>query len=45
MRTAWITRRIDDPDKALGEHEGPAPDFQIADLAELPRVLSELNGG
>jgi len=42
MRTAWITRRIEDPEKALREHEGPDPDFQIADLAELPRVLSEL---
>jgi len=42
MRTVWITRRIEDPEKALGEHEGPDPDFQIADLAELPRVLEEL---
>ena len=42
MRTVWITRRIEDPEKVLGEHDGPDPDFQIADLAELPRVLGEL---
>ena len=42
IRTVWITRRIEDPAKALVAHEGPDPDFQIADLAELPRVLGEL---
>ena len=45
MRTAWITRRIEDPALALGAHAGPDPDFQIADLAELPRVLDELGHG
>ena len=45
MRTAWITRRIEDPAKALDEYEGPDPDFQIADLAELPAVLEQLGQG
>ena len=35
MRTAWITRRVRDPEARLREHEGPAPDHQVADLAEL----------
>lgn len=39
MRTAWITRRVSDPERALREHEGPAPDWQIRDLAELPELL------
>lgn len=42
MRTAWITRRIEDPEQALADHAGPSPDFRIADLAELPRVLEDL---
>jgi len=41
-RTVWITRRIDDPQAALAEHEGPPPDHVIADLAELPALLDEL---
>jgi FMN phosphatase YigB (HAD superfamily) len=39
MRTAWLTRRVKDPRAALAAHEGPAPDFTIADLAELPALL------
>jgi putative hydrolase of the HAD superfamily len=39
MRTAWITRRVKDPDAALAAHEGPAPDHTIRDLAELPELL------
>ena len=35
MRTAWITRRIADPDAALAKHEGPAPDHVVADLADV----------
>ena len=35
MRTAWITRRVRDPEARLREHEGPVPDHQVADLAEL----------
>ncbi len=39
IRTVWITRRIPDPDGALRKHEGPAPDWQIHDLAELESLL------
>jgi FMN phosphatase YigB (HAD superfamily) len=35
MRTAWITRRVADPDEALLRHTGPRPDFVIRDLREL----------
>ena len=35
MRTAWITRRVGDPEARLREHAGPRPDWQIGDLAEL----------
>jgi len=39
IRNAWITRRIADPEEALREHEGPAPDHAIEDLAELHALL------
>jgi putative hydrolase of the HAD superfamily len=39
MRTAWLTRRVKDPRAALEGHDGPAPDFTIRDLAELPALL------
>jgi HAD superfamily hydrolase (TIGR01549 family) len=39
IRTAWITRRVRDPEAALAEHEGPPPDHAIRDLAELPALL------
>ena len=39
MKTAWITRRVKDPRAALEAHQGPAPDFTIRDLAELPALL------
>lgn len=39
IRTAWITRRIADPEEALRKHEGPRPDHAIRDLAELPSLL------
>lgn len=35
MRTAWITRRIEDPAKQRQEWEGPEPTVEIEDLAEL----------
>jgi len=41
-RTVWITRRIDDPERALAEHDGPAPDHVIADLSELPALCEAL---
>ncbi len=43
MRTAWVTRRISDPDEALGAHEGPEPDLIIGDLAELPDALASFD--
>lgn len=42
LRTAWLTRRIADPERALREHEGPAPQHAIADLAELPALIEAL---
>jgi FMN phosphatase YigB (HAD superfamily) len=47
IRTAWITRRIRDPEEKLRAHEGPAPDHTLADLAELPALLDRIgrNGG
>jgi HAD superfamily hydrolase (TIGR01509 family) len=39
IHTAWITRRVTDPERALREHEGPAPEFVIADLAEIEALL------
>jgi putative hydrolase of the HAD superfamily len=42
LASAWITRRIPDPTKALALHEGPQPDHAIADLAELPALLERL---
>ena len=41
LRTAWITRRVAYPAKALGEHDGPPPDFVISDLAEIRPLLAE----
>ena len=35
IRSVWITRRVRDPRRRLEEHEGPAPDHSIEDLAEL----------
>jgi HAD superfamily hydrolase (TIGR01549 family) len=35
LRTAWITRQVADPERALSEYEGPRPDFVVADLREL----------
>jgi putative hydrolase of the HAD superfamily len=42
LASAWITRRVKDPQKALDEHEGPRPDHAIADLAELPALLERI---
>ncbi len=42
IHTAWITRRVPDPERALRDHEGPAPEFVIADLAEIEAVLDGL---
>ena len=39
IRTAWITRRVRDPEAKLREWEGPAPDWTVADLAELEELV------
>jgi putative hydrolase of the HAD superfamily len=39
IKTAWLTRRVKDPRAALEAYAGPAPDFTIRDLAELPDLL------
>jgi FMN phosphatase YigB (HAD superfamily) len=39
IQTAWITRRVRDPDAKLAEFAGPPPDFRVADLAELSELL------
>ena len=41
MRTAWLTRRVPDPEAARAAYRGPAPDHVIADLDELPPLLDE----
>jgi putative hydrolase of the HAD superfamily len=41
MRTAWITRRVEDPEGLLAQHEGPRPDFVVADLRELLELVEE----
>jgi putative hydrolase of the HAD superfamily len=39
LRTVWVTRRVPEPEERLGKHEGPAPDFVVADLAELSELI------
>jgi FMN hydrolase / 5-amino-6-(5-phospho-D-ribitylamino)uracil phosphatase len=39
LRTAWLVRRIPDPEAALREHTGPAPDHVVRDLAEVPGLV------
>lgn len=39
IRTAWITRRVRDPEAASSDYDGPSPEFQISDLAELLAIL------
>ncbi|HVH07395.1 MAG TPA: HAD family hydrolase [Myxococcota bacterium] len=39
MRTAWLTRRVADPSAAFLRYRGPRPEFTIASLAELERLL------
>lgn len=41
IRTAWITRRVREPERKLAEHEGVLPDHTVADLAELPALLAD----
>jgi putative hydrolase of the HAD superfamily len=39
IRTAWITRRVRDPEAKLREWEGPAPDWTVSDLSELENLV------
>jgi HAD superfamily hydrolase (TIGR01549 family) len=39
MPSAWITRRVADPVRALREHAGPPPPHRVHDLAELVALL------
>lgn len=41
LRTAWITRRVPYPARALGENPGPPPDYVISDLAEILPLLAD----
>ena len=43
MKTVWLTRRIEDPEAALGDFEGPRPDFALEDLMDLPVLMARLN--
>ena len=42
ITTVWITRRIRNPEEALGAHQGPQPDHVVADLSALPALLDQL---
>ncbi len=39
MRTAWLTRRVERPEQALAKHEGPPPDYVVADLREIMEIV------
>jgi FMN phosphatase YigB (HAD superfamily) len=39
IRSVWLTRRIKDPERALEQHDGAVPDYQIEDLAEIEGIL------
>jgi HAD superfamily hydrolase (TIGR01549 family) len=39
LRTAWLVRRVSDPDAALQKHAGPPPTHVIRDLAEVPALV------
>jgi HAD superfamily hydrolase (TIGR01549 family) len=39
LSTAWLVRRVRDPDAALRDHAGPPPTHVIRDLAEVPGLV------
>jgi putative hydrolase of the HAD superfamily len=41
IHTAWITRRVADPKRALRDYDGPAPEFIIENLTEIEALLDE----
>jgi FMN phosphatase YigB (HAD superfamily) len=40
IRTAWLTRRVRDPEAKLRAYEGPPPDWTVADLQDLPALVA-----
>ena len=40
MPTAWLTRRVRDPEAALAAHTGARPSHTIADLADLEKLVT-----
>ncbi len=46
MKTVWLTRQIADPDRMLAEYletgDGPAPDFALEDMLDLPVLAARL---
>lgn len=44
LATAWLVRRVRDPEAALREHTGPAPTHVIRDLAEVPALIARSGG-
>lgn len=45
MMTVWLTRQIEEPDRALSEYAGPHPDFALEDLVDLPVLVARLGVG
>jgi putative hydrolase of the HAD superfamily len=45
MKTAWITRRVEDPEGLLAQHQGPQPDFVVADLRDLVELVEQAGPG
>ncbi len=43
MRTVWLTRQIADPDAKLEAYDGPAPDFALDGLMDLPVLVARLS--
>ena len=43
MRTVWLTRQVKDPEAAMAAYEGPAPDFALEDLMDLPVLAARLS--
>lgn len=41
IRTAWLTRRVADPEAALASYEGPPPDHVVADVEDVLRLLDD----
>lgn len=40
--TAWVTRRVRNPHRALQAHTGPLPRLRVHDLSELPALVDAL---